>query len=129
MEEKKMFRVIIAGSRNFSDYRLLKDKCLKILSKKIMTDNVVVISGGARGTDVLGERFAKELGLQLLVFPADWVKYGKSAGYKRNLIMSENADALIAFWNGESLGTQHMIDIMIKSNKPYRVIQFKKGNI
>lgn len=129
MEEKKMFRVIIAGSRNFSDYRLLKDKCLKILSKKIMTDNVVVISGGARGTDVLGERFAKELGLQLLVFPADWVKYGKSAGYKRNLIMSENADALIAFWNGESLGTQHMIDIMIKSNKPYRVIQFKNGNI
>lgn len=124
MEEKKIFRVIIAGGRNFSNYRLLKDKCFKILSNKIVTDNVVIISGGARGADMLGERFAKELGLQLLLFPAEWDKYGKSAGYKRNLTMSENADALIAFWDGKSRGTRHMIDIMVEADKPYRVIQF-----
>lgn len=129
MEEKKIFKVIIAGGRDFNDYKLLKDKCLKILTNKIKTDSVVIVSGGARGADVLGERFAKELGLQLLLFPAEWDKYGKSAGYKRNLTMSENADALIAFWDGESRGTRHMIDIIIKANKPYRVIQFKKGNI
>lgn len=124
-----MFRVIIAGSRNFNNYELLKDKCLKILSNKMVTDNVAIVSGEARGADMLGERFAKELGLQLLLFPAEWDKYGKSAGYKRNLTMSENADALISFWDGESRGTRHMIDIMIKANKPYRIIQIKKGNI
>ncbi len=44
-------------------------------------------------------------------FPANWTAYGMSAGYKRNQQMAENADALIALWDGESKGTKHMIDI------------------
>lgn len=52
-------------------------------------------------------------------------KYGKSAGYRRNVVMSENADSLIAFWNGESKWTKHMIDIMQRQNKPYRIIKYK----
>ena len=44
------------------------------------------------------------------VFPADWDKYGKRAGYLRNVQMAEYADALLAFWDGESRGTKNMID-------------------
>ena len=120
------FNVIICGSREFQDYNLLKEKCDYYLSKRISSgQKVVVISGGARGADSLGERYAKERGLECKVFPADWDRYGKSAGYRRNVVMSENADSLIAFWNGESKGTKHMIDIMQRQNKPYRIIKYK----
>ena len=44
-------------------------------------------------------------------YPADWDKYGKSAGYRRNEQMADNADSLIALWDGRSRGTKHMIDI------------------
>lgn len=125
MEEKKIFKVIIAGGRDFNDYKLLDDKCLKILSKKLKTHKVEIVSGHAKGADELGERFAVNHNLQLYCYPADWNKYGKSAGYRRNVVMSENADSLIAFWNGESKGTKHMIDIMQRQNKPYRIIKYK----
>jgi hypothetical protein len=47
-------------------------------------------------------------------YPADWERYGKSAGYRRNKEMALVAQALVAFWDGESLGTKHMIDIAHK---------------
>ena len=62
-------------------------------------------------------------------FPADWDKHGKSAGYKRNLEMAENADALIAFWDGESRGTKHMIDIAKEKNLLTRIIRYDERNI
>lgn len=75
-------------------------------------DITEVISGTAKGADKLGERFAKENNLTLHRFPADWNRYGKSAGYKRNVEMADNADALLALWDGKSRGTKHMIDIV-----------------
>ena len=104
-----MFKVIIAGSRSFTDYALLKAYADFKLSA--VQDAIEVVSGGARGADALGERYAKEKGYWLTVFPADWQKYGKSAGYKRNSEMADYADALIAFWDGSSRGTKHMIDL------------------
>ena len=70
-----------------------------------------VVSGTARGADQMGELVAKDKGISVHRFPADWDKYGKSAGYKRNVQMAENAEALIAVWDGKSRGTGHMIDI------------------
>ena len=69
-----------------------------------------VISGGARGADSLGERWANENKKELLRFPADWGKYGRAAGHIRNAEMAKNADALIAIWDGESRGTKDMIN-------------------
>ena len=40
--------------------------------------------------------------------------HGKKAGYLRNVDMAEYADALVAFWDGKSKGTGHMIDIVLK---------------
>ena len=73
-------------------------------------DIIRVVSGCARGADQLGEKWAEAHGIPVDRFPADWSKYGKSAGYRRNVEMSEHAQALIAVWNG-SPGTKHMIDI------------------
>lgn len=117
------FRVIIAGSRDFDNYQLLKSKCDQLLSNK-KNEHIVIISGTARGADALGERYAHERGYELIQMPADWEKYGKSAGYKRNVAMSEQADALIAFWNGTSRGTGHMIQIAKDRGLPYRIIRY-----
>ena len=104
-----MFRVIIAGTRDFQDYELLREYADFKLSN--ITGDIEIISGGARGADALGERYARERGYQVKRFPADWKQYGKAAGPKRNEAMAKYADALLAYWNGRSPGTQNMIDL------------------
>jgi hypothetical protein len=124
--KKPIFRIIIAGGRDFNDYNRLKEKVDNLISEKRKTHQIYIVSGKARGADSLGEKYANENGLNIMEFPADWDKHGKSAGYKRNLEMAENADALIAFWDGESRGTKHMIDIAKEKNLPTRIIKYKK---
>lgn len=103
-------RIIIAGSRDFSDYELLSRKCAKISE----LENPEIISGHARGADSLGERFAKEHNIPLKIIPADWEKYGKAAGPIRNRQMAEYAAEtkgyLVAFPVGSSPGTRNMIE-------------------
>ena len=122
--EKGLFRVIIAGSRDFTDYRLLCQKCDAILSSKSQDSNIVIISGTARGADRLGEQYAAERGYQIERYPADWERDGKAAGYIRNKRMAENADALIAFWDGQSRGTKNMIAIARERNLEVRVVNY-----
>ena len=126
MSDYPPFRVIIAGTRSFNDYELLRDSCNNLLSEKQRTHTVVVISGTARGADQMGEHYARERGFQLRRFPADWEQYGKSAGHIRNAKMADNADALIAFWDGESRGTKNMIDNARRKGLAVRVIQYQK---
>ncbi len=124
MTDLPLYRVIIAGTRSFNDYELLRTSCNNLLSVKQRTHTVVIISGTARGADRLGERYAKERGFQLRRFPADWEQHGKSAGHIRNAKMADNADALIAFWDGESRGTKNMIDNARRKGLAVRVIQY-----
>lgn len=125
-KKKPIFRIIIAGGRDFNDYNLLKEKVDNLISEKRKTHQIYIVSGKARGADSLGEKYANENGLNIMEFSGDWDKHGKSAGYKRNIEMAENADALIAFWDGESRGTKHMIDIAKEKNLPTRIIKYKK---
>lgn len=118
------YKVIIAGTRMFADYKLLCSSCDKLLSQKGLTHDIIIVSGTARGADKLGERYAKERGYNVELFPADWENKGRAAGYIRNADMADNADALIAFWDGTSHGTAHMIDIARKKNLPVRVIRY-----
>lgn len=115
------YKVIVAGGRHFNNYELLKQKLDVLLSNK---EKVEIVSGGAKGADSLGERYAKEKNLLLETKPADWDKHGNSAGYKRNKEMADYADALVAFWDGKSKGTKHMIDLAKKSNLAVRVIYY-----
>jgi hypothetical protein len=103
-------RIIIAGSRTFTDYKTFCFVCDDIIRKEEW-DEVEIVSGGAKGADKMGERFANSSDYKLTVFPADWETNGKKAGYLRNQEMAHYSDALIAFWDGESKGTKHMINI------------------
>jgi hypothetical protein len=113
-------RVIIAGGRDFNDYNLLERNVNDIL--KIYDNKIRIISGTAKGADQLGEKFAKDNHYELSRFPANWDLYGKSAGYRRNAEMAKfavengNIGILIAFWNGKSRGTKHMIDLAKRYN-------------
>lgn len=104
-------KIIIAGGRDFNDYKKLCEICDYKLS---MQSEIEIVSGTAKGADSLGERYAKERNYPIKQFPADWDTFGKAAGYKRNEEMANYADALIAFWNGSSKGTGHMITLAEK---------------
>lgn len=99
-------RTIIAGSRDFSNYRLLCQS-MNTLDWPV----TAVLSGTARGADRLGELWATDNDIPLETYPADWEKYPRFAGYKRNEVMANRADALVAFWDGASKGTAHMIKV------------------
>lgn len=116
------YRVIIAGSRSFNDYGLLKEHCLSILHEKMKTHRVIIVSGHARGADSLGERFANEFSLPFELHPAKWRLLGKAAGMVRNAEMAKCSDELIAFWDGESHGTRHMINFARKRGLEVSVI-------
>ena len=104
-------RIIVAGGREFQNYAFLS-KTLDTLFANL--DIVSIVSGKANGADSLGERYANEKGLEVHPFPADWTKYGKGAGHIRNAKMADNAEGLVAFWDGKSRGTKGMIEIATK---------------
>lgn len=119
-------RIIIAGTRTFNDYALLKRK-MDAITRKAKT--VIVISGGAEGADKLGERWAYECGHSYEVYYADWNNLGKKAGPIRNsqMLGEGKADAVVVFWDGKSPGTR---DLLLKAGAldlPVRIIEYTKG--
>ena len=120
-----MIKVIIAGTRDFNDYAFLKknvDYFLQGINPN--SEEIEIVSGNARGADKLGERYAKEHNLPVKLFPANWDKYGKTAGYLRNQEMANYSDLLIAFWDEKSKGTKHMIDIAKKQDLTVIVVAY-----
>ncbi len=113
-------KVIIAGCRHFTDYNLGYLK-LEALFTRIEPSEVV--SGGARGGDFIGEQYANDCHIPIRRFLADWEQFGESAGYKRNVEMAEYADALVAFWDGKSRGTAHMIAIAREKGLKVRIVK------
>lgn len=118
-------KVIIAGSRDITDYSLLErvvDRALiEWCADKTSID--FVVCGCAHGVDRLGEQWAKSNGVRVIRMPADWVTYGKVAGYVRNAEMAHYGTHLVAIWDGASKGTQNMIETMGKLDKPVFVHQ------
>ncbi|MEE0945525.1 MAG: DUF2493 domain-containing protein [Acutalibacteraceae bacterium] len=118
-------RVVIAGCRDYSNYKEAKvyiDFCLSNIRKQY---DIVILSGCASGADAIGERYAKENGFKVEKYPADWERYGKSAGPKRNKQMAEITDYVICFWDGESRGTRSMIEFAKQYGKPVKVKRIK----
>lgn len=139
-----MIRIIIAGGRDFSNLEFLKESVDEVIAKlahKNLTaglgkyavgewHRIEFISGMARGADTLGEIYACQREAIIHKFPADWNTYGKSAGYIRNELMAKHAvegdcyGVLIAFWDGKSKGTKHMIDLASKHGLDVYVINY-----
>lgn len=106
-------RICVAGSRSFHD-SLKFDAYLKTYVEWVLGTGVkslAFISGGAkRGADALIIEWARKHGYECFVFEADWDKNGKSAGFIRNAQMREQLTHLLAFWDGESKGTEEMAE-------------------
>lgn len=111
-------KVIIAGSRFIID----PNRVIEAIQKSSF-DISEVVCGMARGVDTIGLEWAKNNNIPVKEFPADWDKFGKSAGYRRNLDMGNYADCLIAIWDTKSKGTGHMINIMQQLKKPIFVLE------
>jgi hypothetical protein len=100
-------RIIVAGSRTFNDYRLM-NYWLDLYT--IHERDPIIITGGAKGADTLAMDWAGFYWYLVKIYRPDYKKYpGSYAPLKRNEEMARNADMLIAFWDGKSKGTKHMI--------------------
>lgn len=114
-------RIVVAGCRDYSNYEEAKkyiDFCISKIKDKY---TLVFVSGGCSGADFLGERYARENGYGTEIYFANWKKYGKSAGPKRNEEMSKIGDYFICFWDGKSKGTKSMINYARKTGKPIKI--------
>ena len=118
------FKLIIAGGRDFYDYNRLARVVQNGLLGPLRAYRVSIVSGMARGADWNGAHFARGCKLQLYEFPADWDTHGKRAGHIRNAEMAQFADGLLAFWDGESRGTDNMIQQMKRLGKPVKVVRY-----
>ncbi len=107
-------KIIIAGSREEFTYEFVEEKITFIINP---SKSDVIVSGCARGVDSHAIQYAKDRNLSCELFPADWDNLGRKAGPLRNIQMGDYADMLVAFWDGKSKGTKHMIDYMISINK------------
>jgi hypothetical protein len=132
MSRLERVRIIIAGSRPPSNIRFSKvlldlwhnthyqvviNGVLEFESKFAVVAHEV-ISGEALGYDTLGSRWSKEyLRKAPISFPALWTVHGNSAGMIRNGQMIEEGKpwGLLAFWDGNSSGTAHMIRLAEKA--------------
>lgn len=123
-EEIYHMNLIIAGSRQFIDYSLLVDEVDKLIESS-PNFGVSIISGMANGADLLGVLYAEHHNIPCKKFPANWDKYGKSAGMIRNKEMAQNGTYLIAFWDGESRGTKQMIDCALENKLDVTVVYYK----
>jgi hypothetical protein len=108
-------KIAVVGSRTFNDYALLKQWLDKLHAIEPIN---LIISGGARGADSLSEQWALE------IFKPDWNKFGKRAGFLRNVDIVTAAEGVIAFWDGTSRGTQHSINLAKEQGKPIKIIKF-----
>jgi len=94
-------KVAVIGSRRLT---------VENLEKYLPEETTEIISGGARGVDTCAREYALSHGIKLTEFLQDYKKYGRSAPLKRNITIIENADLVLAFWDGSSRGTKFVID-------------------
>lgn len=107
-------RVAIVGSRDYPHLEQVR-QFVRALAQKY--PQAEIVSGGARGVDQTAQDEGIQCGLTVTCFPAEWDKYGKSAGMRRNHDIIKCADKVVAFWDGKSRGTKHTIDTARKDGK------------
>ena len=109
-------KVIVAGGRDFKNYKLLK--CTLDNFQQEYGNITEVVSGTAIGVDKLGEQYANENNIPIKRFVPDWEGLGKKAGHVRNRKMGDYAKEhngmLAAFWDKHSRGTKGVIDYATK---------------
>ena len=110
-------RAAVIGSRGLS---------VNDLEKYLPEDVTEIVSGGARGVDTSARNYAISHGIKLTEFLPEYDKYGKNAPLKRNITIIENADIVLAFWDGQSRGTKFVIDECKKRGIPVKIFKPNK---
>jgi len=113
------------GSRGFNDKEIL----YSIMDELSDMFDYKVISGGARGADSLGEKYAVENKKETLIHLPDWEKHGKPAAFIRNKNIVDDSDIILAFWDGESRGTKNTIDIAYRQHKQIIIYDYKEKRL
>ncbi len=117
----QQIKLAIIGGRDFTNYEYMKNSLAKLAQEITI---IQVVSGGARGADSLGEQWANEQNIPINIFPAQWEKYGRSAGFRRNKDIINNCDMVAAFWDGQSRGTENSIQLAKEQRKPVRIFKY-----
>ena len=121
---QRPYKLIIAGPKDYTNRGVVFGAAIWYLSNK---ENIEIVSGGCRGVDKLGEEFARYKGWPVKLFP--YIRaLGKAGGPVRNRDMAEYADGLLAFWDGESTGTNNMINTANKLGLDVRVVRIDQHN-
>lgn len=107
-------KLAIAGSRSFNDFAFLEMKINELRTQYPMDG---LISGGAKGADVLAEQYAAKYHLAIERILPDWKVHSRGAGHRRNEIIVQKCDVLAAFWDGQSPGTRHIVAYAQKRDK------------
>ena len=119
-------KIIIAGSRDITDYSIIESGMKKIKEKylkDVLPHGLTILSGCARGVDTLAIQWAETHNADVHKYPANWSHFGKSAGYRRNDQMAKHGDLLVAFWDKKSKGTKHMIECAQDKKIPVEVFE------
>lgn len=117
-------RVAIVGSRDWSDHEMVRDYIGSL------EEGDVVVSGGAKGVDQFAEIYARERGLDTVIYYPNYQKYGpKRAPIERNRVIVHNCDRLVAFWDKESRGTANVILVARDADKPVLVLHPSSTNL
>ncbi len=118
----------VVGSRSFHDYEQLKEVLDREINRARLYKpdrNIHIVSGGARGADTLARRYAySRADVEYTEHRPDWKKYGRKAGIIRNFEIIKSSAKLVAFWNGRSKGTKHVIVAARQIGKQVRVVRF-----
>lgn len=115
------YRVLVSGSLSFGDYRLLCATLDRVLAGK---EHVVIVTGGAKGAELLGEQYAQERGLTARQILADWKLYGRGAKVIRNTRLVEAADCALFFWDGKSKAVAELIEKAEARGIPVEIVRF-----
>lgn len=121
-------KVLICGSRDFYDWRLLEDVLYNFNKDEAHDTGVTtIIQGGAAGADSLAKQYASYNKILCENFEAEWGKYGKMAGTLRNtrMLVEGRPDYCIAFRRNNSRGTSNMISQAEKAGVPVKVINIQ----
>lgn len=105
-------KVAVIGSRGLT---------IDNLEKYLPPETTEIISGGAKGIDTCAREYAISHNIKLTEFLPEYEKYGKSAPLKRNITIIENADIVLAFWDGISNGTKFVIEKCRETVKEVKV--------
>lgn len=119
-------KVLVCGSRSYDDVDQMADVLSAAYSWS--EEPVTLIHGGARGADQLAAACAVSFGWPAVEYKPDWDRQGRKAGYMRNEVMVREADEVWAFWDGESKGTKHSIDLALHHKKHLHVVFFSTSD-